>query len=320
MGLVVAHEPLSLIDVQVHSSTGRTIAEITLALVLFSDASRVNMRALRSDLAPPVRLLGIGLPLTIAAGAASAAALFGGIDPWVAALIGAIVASTDAALGASILQDERVPARVRRVLNVESGLNDGIATPFVNLFIAGAVAAEVVHAQSVGGAAVDLLIGVGVGAGVGLIGAALLRTTRRLGWSAPAFRQFAVLGLALVAYAVTIQASGNGFVGAFVGGLAFGSVTPAADDHARRLHRRRRRAAVAARRVGILQRWLTILGTIVGVVLLVTIESFAWVTILFPCWVLILSMNSFFILGIAPQRDPCQRIGGDKLGQPNRFA
>jgi len=230
LGLLVAHQPLSLLDAQVHSSTLRSIAEITLALVLFSDASRVNLRALRADVAVPVRLLGVGLPLTIAAGAACAAALFVGIDIWVAALIGAIVAPTDAALGASIMQDERVPARVRRVLNVESGLNDGIATPFVNLFIAGAVAEDVAHAQSVGGAAVDLLIGVGVGAGVGLIGAALLRTTRTRGWSAPAFRQFAVLGLALLAYALTIQASGNGFVGAFVGGLAFGSITTAAHD------------------------------------------------------------------------------------------
>jgi sodium/hydrogen antiporter len=231
LGVLVAHEPLSLLDADVHSSTLRSIAEITLALVLFSDASRVNVRALRADVALPVRLLGIGLPLTIAAGAACAAALFGGVDVWVAALIGAIVAPTDAALGASIMQDERVPARVRRVLNVESGLNDGIATPFVNLFIAGAVAAEVAHTQGVGGAALDLIIGAGVGLGVGLIGAALLRATRRWGWSAPAFRQFAVLGLALAAYAVTIEASGNGFVGAFVGGLAFGSITPAADEH-----------------------------------------------------------------------------------------
>jgi NhaP-type Na+/H+ or K+/H+ antiporter len=231
LGLVVAHEPLSLLDAQVHSSTLRSIAEITLALVLFSDASRVNVRALRADVGLPVRLLGIGLPLTIAAGAACAAVLFGGVDWWIAALIGAIVAPTDAALGASIMQDERVPARVRRVLNVESGLNDGIATPFVNLFLAGAVAEEVAHTQGVGGAAVDLLIGVGVGLGVGLVGAALLRATQRWGWSAPAFRLFAVLGLALVAYAVTIEASGNGFVGAFVGGLAFGSIMPAADEH-----------------------------------------------------------------------------------------
>jgi NhaP-type Na+/H+ or K+/H+ antiporter len=231
LGVLVAHEPLSLLDANVHSSTLRSIAEITLALVLFSDASRVNVNALRADVGLPIRLLGIGLPLTIAAGAACAAALFGGVDLWVAALIGAIVAPTDAALGASIMQDERVPARVRRVLNVESGLNDGIATPFVNLFLAGAVAEAVAHTEGVGGAAIDLIIGVGVGLGVGLFGAALLRWTRRWGWSAPAFRQFAVLGLALVAYAMTIEASGNGFVGAFVGGIAFGNVTATADEH-----------------------------------------------------------------------------------------
>jgi sodium/hydrogen antiporter len=199
--------------------------------VLFSDASRVNVRALQAAVALPLRLLGIGLPLTIAAGAACAAALFGGVDLWVAALIGAIVAPTDAALGASIMQDERVPGRVRRVLNVESGLNDGIATPFVNLFIAGAVAEEVGHADGVGSAAVDLLIGAGIGLAVGLVGAALLHATRRWGWSAPAFRQFAVLGLALLAYAMSIEAGGNGFVGAFIGGLAFGSIAPEADDH-----------------------------------------------------------------------------------------
>ncbi len=231
LGLVVAHEPLSLIEVHLTSSTLRSVAEITLALVLFSDASRVNVRELRADITVPARLLGIGLPLTIAAGAACAAVLFGGVDIWVAAVIGAIVAPTDAALGASIMQDERVPARVRRVLNVESGLNDGIATPFVNLFIAGAVAQEVAHAQGVGGAAVDLAIGAGVGLGIGLLGAASLHATRRWGWSAPAFRAFGVLGLALMAYGVAIEAGGNGFVGAFIGGLAFGSMTPASDDH-----------------------------------------------------------------------------------------
>ena len=110
-------------------------------------------------------------------------------------------------------------------------MNDGIATPFVNLFIAGAVAEEVGHADGVGSAAVDLLIGAGIGLAVGLVGAALLHATRRWGWSAPAFRQFAVLGLALLAYAMSIEAGGNGFVGAFIGGLAFGSIAPEADDH-----------------------------------------------------------------------------------------
>ena len=148
LGLVVTHGPTTLVHFNLHSSAIRSLAEVALALVLFADASRVNVRQLRADLALPVRLLGIGLPLTIGAGAALAAGLFSGAGLWVAAAIGAIVAPTDAALGASIMEDERVPAGVRRVLNVESGLNDGIATPFVNLFLAGAATAEAVHGAS----------------------------------------------------------------------------------------------------------------------------------------------------------------------------
>jgi NhaP-type Na+/H+ or K+/H+ antiporter len=226
LGLVVAHEPVAWITADVRSSTARHIAELTLALVLFADASRVNVRELRSDIRPPLRLLGIGLPLTVGLGAGAAAVLFTGVNGWVAVLIGAIVAPTDAALGASILENERVPARIRRVLNVESGLNDGIVTPVVVLCIAGAVASEVAHSEGPGGAVVDLLIGVGMGVGVGIVGAALLEWSRRRGWGSSQFRPLAVVGLAFFAYALTIEAGGNGFVAAFAGGMAFGSVTP----------------------------------------------------------------------------------------------
>jgi NhaP-type Na+/H+ or K+/H+ antiporter len=141
----------------------------------------------------------------------------------VAAVLGAIVAPTDAALGAPILQDERVPAGVRRALNVESGLNDGIATPFVNLFLAGALTAEAVHNPGVGRAAIDLLGGAALGAGIGLIGAVLLSWAGRTGWSAASFRPLAVLALALFAYATAVVADINGFVAAFVAGMAFGT-------------------------------------------------------------------------------------------------
>src|SRR6476646_4096760 len=114
MGLVLNHEPLSLIHIDLRSTQVRHIAEITLALVLFADASRVNLRALRADAAVPARLLGIGLPLTIAAGSAAALLVAHG-NLWLAAVIGASVAPTDAALSASIMHDERVPARVRRI-------------------------------------------------------------------------------------------------------------------------------------------------------------------------------------------------------------
>jgi len=224
MGLVVTHGPLAFIHFNPHSETVKSLAEVTLALVLFTDASRVNVHELTRDLGLPVRLLAIGLPLTIGVGTAVAFGIVPGVTLWVAASIGAIVAPTDAALGAAIMGDTRIPNRIRRLLNVESGLNDGIATPFVNLFLAGAVTTEVAHATTVLSAARELLTGAGVGAGVGLVGGWLLARANARGWSDPGFRSLAALGLALVAYGGAIEAHGNGFVAAFVAGMAFGSV------------------------------------------------------------------------------------------------
>ena len=231
VGVLATHGPTALIHVNLHSSTVRALAEVTLALVLFADASRVNARQLRSSAAQPMRLLCIGLPLTIAAGAATAALLFGANGLWVAALVGAIVAPTDAALGASVMSDERVPASIRRLINVESGLNDGVATPFVNLFLAGAVTSEaVLGAQSVASAIVDLVGGAAIGAGMGIVGGAALAWSRRRGWSSPEFRPLAILGLALCAYSCAVAAGTNGFIAAFVGGMAFGSIAHHRDE------------------------------------------------------------------------------------------
>ena len=232
LGLVVTHGPTAVIHFNLHSSTIRSLAEVTLALVLFADASRVNVRALRADAALPARLLGIGLPLTIGAGAATAALLFGSSGLWVAAAIGAIVAPTDAALGASIMQDERVPSGVRRLLNVESGLNDGIATPFVNLFIAGAVTTEAVSGTHLSKAVVELVGGAALGIAVGVVGAVLLALARRHGWSSPGVRPLAILALALFAYSTSVVAGTNGFIAAFVAGMAFGTVDHHNDEAA----------------------------------------------------------------------------------------
>ena len=200
LGLAVTHQPLALIHVSLHSWTVREIAELALAIVLFADAARVNPRAARADAGLPGRLLGIGLPLTIGLGIVTAMLASGG-DWWIAAVIGAIVAPTDAALGAAILEDTRVPGRVRRVLNIESGLNDGIATPFVNLFLAGAAAQEIEHSAGPASAVARILIGVVIGAGIGLAGAALLRYTTARGWSGQVTRPLAVLALAVLATA-----------------------------------------------------------------------------------------------------------------------
>jgi sodium/hydrogen antiporter len=227
LGLVSAHGPLSVIEVQVSSTIVRNLAEITLALVLFVDASRVNVGALRHDTALPVRLLGIGLPLTIGLGFLAAAGLYRGTSLWVVAVIAAAVAPTDAALGAAIMQDRRVPARIRRVLNVESGLNDGIATPFVGIFLAGAAVTESVHgASGVGAAIVDLAGGAGMGLAIGLVAAVLMRVAAVRCYSAPAFRPLTPLAVGLLAYAGAVQAGANGFIAAFVAGLAFGTALP----------------------------------------------------------------------------------------------
>jgi sodium/hydrogen antiporter len=231
LGVAVAHGPLGLVHFQLRSSDIRSLAEVTLALVLFSDASRVNARRLRRDVGLAVRLLGIALPLAIGAGTAVAFALFGGSGIWIAATIAAIVAPTDAALGASILEDERVPSGVRRALNIESGLNDGIVTPFVNLFIAGAAVTEAIHGTpSVAASAAELLGGAALGAGVGALGAIFLTLTRRHHLSAPAFRPLAILGLAVLAYSSAVLAGTNGFIAAFVAGMAFGTIDRHADE------------------------------------------------------------------------------------------
>ena len=232
-GVIAANEPLSLVDIHANSFTVRTIAELTLALVLFSDASRVNFRSLRHDAAVPTRLLLIGLPITIGLGCAVGLIVFGDIDPWIAAIIGAAVAPTDAALGAPIMEDESIPRRVRRILNVESGLNDGIATPVVMFFIAGAASeAHVAGATGPGAALADLVIGAAVGGALAAAGGWLLQQATDRGWASASFRPVAVLGLALSSYAVAVGAGGNGFVAAFVGGLAFGWVMKRGESEA----------------------------------------------------------------------------------------
>jgi NhaP-type Na+/H+ or K+/H+ antiporter len=231
VGLLVANPPLSLIEIDVSSEVVRSLAEVTLALVLFSDAAGVDVGRLRSDRGVPLRLLLIGLPLTIVTGLALSLVLFADLDPWVCAVIAATVAPTDAALGAPLMADRRIPARVRRELNVESGLNDGLVTPVVTFVVAGAVADAVSRPElSPGSALADLALGLLVGIGVGLGGGTALRFARRRGWTAAGAESIAVLALALVAYTAAVEAGANGFVAAFAGGMAFGVARPAADE------------------------------------------------------------------------------------------
>src|SRR3954453_21813864 len=136
---LLAGPVLGLLDLHLESEQVKLLAEITLTLVLFADASRISVRALRREFAVPLRLLGIGLPLTIAAGTLVGALVIPGVSVAEAAVLAVVLACTDAALGQAVVTDERIPSRVRQGLNVESGLNDGLCVPI--FFIAIAIAA-----------------------------------------------------------------------------------------------------------------------------------------------------------------------------------
>ncbi|GIM88688.1 cation:proton antiporter [Paractinoplanes toevensis] len=227
-GLLFSHG-LHVVDPEQSREIVKLLAEVTLVWVLFADAARVGVRDLRADLGMYARLLAVGLPLTIAAGALLAVWLFDGMGVWPALLIGAALAPTDAALGAAVMTDPAVPDRVRRIINVESGLNDGIATPVVMVAIAGAAAAESVQGEGPGAALADLAIGLAVGIVAALVGGWAMRIARRRGWGSEDFAGPAVLALALAVYGGALWLDGNGFVAAFVAGIAFGNAAGRGD-------------------------------------------------------------------------------------------
>ena len=222
-GALIASPALGIVDVHPSNATIRDIAELTLALVLFADASKIRFRLLRADWRLPARLLGVGFPLTMLLGALVGLLVFPGHGGWLVLLVAVIVAPTDAALGAAVVEDERVPLRLRRALNVESGLNDGLATPVFTLVLAKVALdlGETHHSilrELLGGVAVGVLLGVVIG---GLGGFLVARALRR-GWFADAGGgPVAVLALALAAYGAALAAGANGFVAAVCGGLSF---------------------------------------------------------------------------------------------------
>ena len=224
-GWIVSAVPGEAAALEAASDSIRSLAEVTLALVLFSDASQITVRWFRREAGPAGRLLGIGLPLTVLLGVAVGYLLFPGTDIWVVAVAAAALAPTDAALGASIMSDRRIPLGIRQTINVESGLNDGLATPFVLFFIAAASATEGRQsvATAMGEALVEILVAVVVGVLVGAVGGYLVSVASRAGWASPLQEPIGVLALSLLSYVVSVGLGGNGFVAAFVAGTAFGT-------------------------------------------------------------------------------------------------
>jgi NhaP-type Na+/H+ or K+/H+ antiporter len=196
------------------------LAEIALAVILFTDGSRIRVSELLGSAQLPGRLLGIGMPLIIIAGTIVAALLFADLSIWEAAILGCILAPTDASLGHAIVSSKRVPQRIRQALNVEAGLNDGLAIPFLMLFIALSRVEQPLSDRSwIVYTLEQVGLGILFGALFGLAGGWLIGQANKRKWMSHSIQQLALLSMAVLTWAVIEVSAGNAFIGAFVAGL-----------------------------------------------------------------------------------------------------
>ena len=230
-GLALGPLGLGILSLNVGKEGLSTLAELTLALVLFTDAANANLGVLKKSFHIPQRLLLVGLPLTILLGFGIGVLLFDGLTLFEVAILATMLAPTDAALGKAVVTNEAVPSNIREGLNVESGLNDGICVPILFIFLA--LAAATGAEGSTTTLALKLVseaIGIGVVVGVGLtvLGSWLLKVFAERGWITETWRQLPVPALAVACFAVAQWLGGSGFIAAFSGGLLFGAI---AKDH-----------------------------------------------------------------------------------------
>jgi len=197
------------------------VAELALVLLLFSAAAQLDPQTLRGN-PLPVRLLGIGLPLTIGLGTVLALVVLTELEPWECAIVAAVLAPTDAALGQAVFSSDELPLKVRQGLNVESGLNDGGSVPFLTLFIALAATEEGIDGGWLQFTLEQIGYGALVGAAAGAAGGLALRRAVEAGWTRGVFEQLGLAAVAVIAWVAADEVGGNGFIAAFVAGGAAG--------------------------------------------------------------------------------------------------
>lgn len=221
-GLLLGPYGLGVVRLNLGAGGLRTLAELTLAMVLFTDAANADFDVVRRSIGIPERLLLIGLPLTIVLGYLVAMVVLPGIAPLEMALLAAMLAPTDAALGKPVVTNPSVPPVSREALNLESGLNDGICVPIVVVLLGFAVETQIEHATMIHAIRV-VVEELGIGALVGLmltwLTAVMLRFAQRLGWISEHWAEIPIVALAAACFAAAQTAGGSGFIACFVGGL-----------------------------------------------------------------------------------------------------
>ena len=224
-GIILGGLVLNLIPLTPENWVVKLIAELTLVIVLATDASRINVRGLFRDHNLPVRLLSVGLPLTMVFGTIAAVLIFTELSVWEAVILGVVLSPTDASLGQSVVSNPKVPKRIRQTLNIESGLNDGIAMPFLLLAIAMADSEVIFNTPFafLFSVVVQILMGIAAGVVVGYLGARFIRWGQTSSWMSENYQKIISLALILFVYGLAELIGGNGFIAAFCFGLAFSS-------------------------------------------------------------------------------------------------
>ncbi len=225
LGIVAGQYLLNTVQVPIGNGFIHILAEFTLVLILFTDAARIDLSLLKRQHELPIRMLTLGLPLSIIFGTAAALGLFSNLLFWEAVVLAIILSPTDAALGQAVIGKPKVPVRIRQALNVESGLNDGIALPLLLIAVSCATVSE--EMQSTGFwirfTALQLLIGPFVGTIVGYFGGKLVEIGSQKKWMDHTFQDLSALGLSFLAYGAANLLGGNGFISAFCAGLTLGN-------------------------------------------------------------------------------------------------
>jgi NhaP-type Na+/H+ or K+/H+ antiporter len=232
LGLLIGSAGLGLVHMGLDSEFIRIVAEVTLAILLATDASRIDLRRLWHDHSLPLRLLLVGLPLTMALGALVAIVMVPQLGLWEAAILAIILAPTDASLGQAVVSNPRVPVRIRQALNIESGLNDGFAMPFLLLAVALALGAETPGGPIdwLLGATSQILLGLLAGVVLGDFAVRFVEWGYRSRWMSSAFQKIATVSLILLAFGAAEMIGGNGFVAAFCMGATAGNLPKRASE------------------------------------------------------------------------------------------
>jgi NhaP-type Na+/H+ or K+/H+ antiporter len=230
IGILASPLGIGILSVQINAALVQIIASVTLVLILFVDASTISVPSLIRERRLPMRLLLIGLPLTMLFGALAGFLIFQDMGVWVILLMALILSPTDAALGQAVVTKPAIPERIRRAINVESGLNDGMALPPILVCIAALSEAGTGHTGTnywINFTLKQLILGPIAGVFVGWFGGLIVDKASRAGWMNETYQRLSSASLAVIAYASAEAMHGNGFMAAFFSGLALGTRTPA---------------------------------------------------------------------------------------------